>query len=112
MGVGCQALVTWTVRTLQLGAPATPTTSLGSAPAVVLLAGIVAFLGYNISIGRNGTVLTSASISLTPVYAAGFAIALIGERLAWFHGVALGLVVTGLLLINRGQAMSAQHKHR
>lgn len=80
--------------------------------AVVLLAGIVAFLGYNISIGRNGTVLTSASISLTPVYAAGFAIALIGERLAWFHGVALGLVVTGLLLINRGQAMSAQHKHR
>src|SRR5688572_32509265 len=42
VGVGCQALVTWTVRTIQLGAPATPPTSLGSAPAVVLLAGTLA----------------------------------------------------------------------
>lgn len=80
--------------------------------AVVLLAGIGAFLGYNISIVRNGPVLTSASISLTPVYAAGFAIALIGEQLAWHHGVALALVVTGLLLINRGQAVSDGRKRR
>jgi len=42
VGVGCQAMVTWTVRTLQLGAPATPAASLGSAPAVVLLAGTLA----------------------------------------------------------------------
>jgi hypothetical protein len=42
VGVGCQALVTWTVRTVQLGAPATPTTSLGSTPAVVLLVGTLA----------------------------------------------------------------------
>jgi drug/metabolite transporter (DMT)-like permease len=48
-------------------------------------------------------VLTAASISLTPIYAAGLAISLIGERLAWYHGVALALVVGGLLLINRGQ---------
>jgi drug/metabolite transporter (DMT)-like permease len=71
--------------------------------AVVLLAGIGAFLGYNISLDRNGPVLTSASISMTPVYAAVLAIALIGEQLAWYHGVAVALVVTGLLLINRGQ---------
>lgn len=78
--------------------------------AVVLLAGIGAFLGYNISLSRNGPVLTSASISLTPVYAAGLAIALIGEQLAWHHGVAVALVVTGLLLINRGQAISGERK--
>ena len=47
--------------------------------------------------------LTAASISLTPIYAAALAITLIGERLAWYHGVALALVVGGLLLINRGQ---------
>jgi drug/metabolite transporter (DMT)-like permease len=70
--------------------------------AVVLFAGIGAFLGYNISLSRNGPVLTSASLSLTPIYAAGLAIALIGEQLAWYHGIALALVVTGLLLINRG----------
>jgi drug/metabolite transporter (DMT)-like permease len=78
--------------------------------AVVLLAGIGAFLGYNISLGRNGPVLTSASISLTPVYAAGLAIALIGEQLAWYHAIAVALVVTGLLLINRGQATSGVRK--
>jgi drug/metabolite transporter (DMT)-like permease len=75
---------------------------------VVLFAGIGAFLGYSISLRRSGPVLTSASISLTPVYAAGLAIALIGEQLAWYHGVALALVVTGLLLINRGQTVVRQ----
>jgi drug/metabolite transporter (DMT)-like permease len=79
---------------------------------VVLFAGIGAFLGYNISLSRNGPVLTSASISLTPIYAAGLAIALIDERLAWYHGIALALVVTGLLLINRGQAISGKGKCR
>jgi drug/metabolite transporter (DMT)-like permease len=72
--------------------------------AVVLFAGIGAFLGYSITLNRNGPVLTSASLNLVPIYAAGLAIALIGERLARYHGIALALVVTGLLLINRGQA--------
>jgi drug/metabolite transporter (DMT)-like permease len=78
--------------------------------ALVLFAGIGAFLGYNISLARNGPVLTSASLSLTPIYAAGLAIALIGERLAWYHGIALALVVTGLLLINRGQLVARGRK--
>ena len=70
---------------------------------MVLVAGIGAFLGYTLSLMRNGPVLTAASISLTPIYAAGLAVTLIGERLAWYHGLALALVVGGLLLINRGQ---------
>jgi hypothetical protein len=40
--------------------------------------------------------------SLTPVFASGFAISPIDERLAWYHGIALALAVTGLLLVNRG----------
>jgi drug/metabolite transporter (DMT)-like permease len=69
--------------------------------ALVLLTGIGAYLGYNVSLKRNGPVLTSASICLTPVYAAVQAMLLIGEQLAWYHGAALLLVVTGLLAINR-----------
>jgi drug/metabolite transporter (DMT)-like permease len=72
--------------------------------ALVLLTGIGAYLGYNVSIKRNGPVLTSASICLTPVYASVQAVLLIGEKLAWYHGVALALVVAGLLLVNRAQA--------
>jgi drug/metabolite transporter (DMT)-like permease len=69
--------------------------------ALVLLTGIGAYLGYNVSLKRNGPVLTSASICLTPVYAAGQAMLLIGEQLAWYHAAALLLVVAGLLAINR-----------
>ena len=69
--------------------------------AAVLAAGIGAFLGYNIALKWNGPVLTSAALTLTPVYAAGLAMVLIGEQLAWYHAAALVLVVAGLLLVNR-----------
>ena len=69
--------------------------------------GIGAFLGYNIALARNGPVLTSASLTLTPVYAAGLAMALIGEQLAWYHAAALALVVAGLLLVSRARTSSA-----
>ena len=71
---------------------------------VVFATGIGAFLGYNISLKRNGPVLTSASLTLTPAFAAALAMALIGEHLAWYHGAAIALVVAGLTLINRDQA--------
>jgi drug/metabolite transporter (DMT)-like permease len=69
----------------------------------VLLTGIGAYLGYNVSLKLNGSVLTSASICLTTVYAAVQAMMLIGEKLAWHHGIALLLVVAGLLIVNRAQ---------
>ena len=46
--------------------------------------------GTPYSLMRNGPVLTAASISLTPIYAAGLAIGLIGEQLAWYHGGGAG----------------------
>lgn len=70
---------------------------------VVLATGIGAFLGYNISLDRNGPVLTSAALTLTPAFAAGQAMLLIGERLGWYHAAAIAIVVAGLLLINRAQ---------
>lgn len=70
---------------------------------VVLATGIGAYLGYNISLTLNGPVLTSASLTLTPAFAAIQAMALIGERLGWYHAVAIALVVTGLMLISRSQ---------
>jgi drug/metabolite transporter (DMT)-like permease len=69
----------------------------------VLATGIGAFLGYNASLRRNGPVLTSASLTLTPMYSAAMAITLIGETLTWYHAVAVVLVVAGLMLINRDQ---------
>lgn len=70
---------------------------------VVLATGIGAYLGYNISLTLNGPVLTAASLTLTPAFAAVQAMALIGERLGWYHAAAILLVVVGLMLISRSQ---------
>jgi drug/metabolite transporter (DMT)-like permease len=70
---------------------------------VVLATGIGAYLGYNISLTLNGPVLTAASLTLTPAFAAVQAMALIGERLGWYHAAAIALVVTGLMLISHSQ---------
>jgi drug/metabolite transporter (DMT)-like permease len=75
---------------------------------VVLATGIGAFLGYNIALSLNGPVLTSASLTLTPAFAAVQAMALIGERLGWYHAAAIPLVVAGLMLVNRDQARSGR----
>lgn len=70
---------------------------------VVVATGIGAYLGYNVSLTVNGPVLTSASLTLTPAFAAVEAMALIGERLDWYHAAAIPLVVIGLILISRSQ---------
>lgn len=85
------------------GLPVVDASTLPWIAGLVFGTGIGAFLGYNISLKRNGPVLTAASISLMPVYAAGLAVLLLGEALAWYHAAAVVLVVGGLLLINRAQ---------
>lgn len=70
---------------------------------VVLATGIGAYLGYNVSLTVNGPVLTGAALTLTPAFAAIEAVALIGERLHWYHAIAILLVVVGLALISRSQ---------
>lgn len=70
---------------------------------VVIATGIGAYLGYNVSLTLNGPVLTAASLTLTPAFAAVEAMVLIGERLNWYHAAAIPLVVTGLILISRSQ---------
>lgn len=87
-----------------VGLPVIDQSTLPWIAVVVLATGIGAFLGYNISLRLNGPMLTSASLTLTPAFAAAQAMALIGERLGWYHGAAIPLVVAGLMLINRSQA--------
>lgn len=81
--------------------PAPTPRILGWLAGLVLLTGCAAFLGYNISLRLNGPVLTSASISLAPLYIAAMAIFLIGEEVAWYHLAAIAMVVAGLLAIQQ-----------
>ena len=85
------------------GLPVIDARTLSWIAVVVLATGIGAYRGYNISLTLNGPVLTSASLTLTPAFAAVQAMALIGERLGWYHAAAIPLVVIGLMLIGRSQ---------
>ncbi|MEM0944043.1 MAG: DMT family transporter, partial [Pseudomonadota bacterium] len=40
-------------------------------------------------------------INLVPIFAAGLAVAILGERFQWFHGAALALVLVGIFLAQR-----------
>lgn len=97
------ALLPFAAMEMQVEVPEVATWMVPWLAATVLATGIGAFLGYNIALARNGPVLTSAALTLTPIYAAGLAVLLIGEELAWYHGAALLLVVAGLTLVNRAQ---------
>jgi drug/metabolite transporter (DMT)-like permease len=104
LGASLALLPFATAEALTDGLPTVSAQSLPWLAAVVLATGIGAFLGYNVSLKLNGPVLTSASLTLTPAFSAVQAMALIGERLAWYHTAAIALVVGGLLLVNRDQA--------
>jgi drug/metabolite transporter (DMT)-like permease len=71
---------------------------------LVLIASVLAFMGYSWSMTFNGPVLTAASLALSPLYIAALSVWLIGETLSWFHVVAIALVCSGLFLINRAKA--------
>lgn len=68
--------------------------------ALVLVTGVGAFLGYNLSLKRNGPILTAASLALVPLYVAGMAVVLLGEDVRWYHGAAIALVTGGLGFVN------------
>ena len=88
---------------VSMGLPTIDERTLPWLAVVVLATGIGAYLGYNISLNLNGAVLTAASLTLTPAFAAVEAMALIGERLDWYHAAAIPLVVMGLILVSRSQ---------
>lgn len=88
----------------------TPTLDATAAPwiaALVLIASVLAFMGYSWSMQFNGPVLTAASIALSPLYIAVLSVVLIGETIAWFHITAIVLVIAGLFAINWQQARNA-----
>ena len=47
-------------------------------------------------------------MNLTPVFAAGLAVAFLGESFHWYHGAALALVFLGIWASERGGRGSRQ----
>lgn len=76
--------------------------------AMVLIASVGSYMLYSFALRRAGPILTSAALTLNPVYAAILATLLVGEQLAWYHALGGALVLSGLGLINWDKARSTR----
>lgn len=88
------------VETALTGAPALDWHAFAWIAALVLFSSVGSYLSYNVAIRRAGPILTSAALSLSPLYTALMAMVLIGEELHWYHAAGGALVVLGLGTIN------------
>ena len=68
---------------------------------VAIFPSVVAILLWNSAIGRIGPSRAGVYMYLTPVYAAIFAIPLLGESIGVYHVVGGVLIITGVTLSSR-----------
>jgi drug/metabolite transporter (DMT)-like permease len=88
-------------ETVLVGMPAFDWTTLGTMLFVALVPGVGSYLSYSVVVAVLGAGTASLVMYLVPLYGAGLAWALLGERLADFHLVGLALLLPGLWLGTR-----------
>jgi drug/metabolite transporter (DMT)-like permease len=65
---------------------------------------IVAYRCWGLGVQAVGPTLASFFVNLTPVFAAVWSLALLGQGPRWYHPVALGLIAAGIAVSSRAQA--------
>jgi len=91
----------YVAETLFVAAPVFDAKTLATVFFTALVPGVASFLSYSVIVARLGAAMSSLVMYLIPLYAAVLAWALLGERLAAFHLVGLGLMLPGLWLGTR-----------
>jgi drug/metabolite transporter (DMT)-like permease len=68
---------------------------------IAIGASLVAYRCWGIGVALVGPAIAAFFSNLTPVFAAVLSAALLGEAPAWFHAVAFGLIVAGIVVSSR-----------
>ena len=68
---------------------------------LVFSASLGAYLSYSFIVSRLGATIAGATLFLAPIYAAGLAILLLGERLEMYHLLGGVLILPGLWLVSQ-----------
>lgn len=68
---------------------------------LVFSASLGAYLSYSYIVSRLGATIAGATLYLSPIYAAGLAILLLGEQLEGFHIIGGAMILPGLWLVSR-----------
>ncbi|MCM5677986.1 DMT family transporter [Schlegelella sp. S2-27] len=74
---------------------------LGALVYIAIGASLVAYRCWGIGVASVGPAIAAFFSNLTPVFAAVLSAALLGEAPAWFHAVAFGLIVAGIVVSSR-----------
>lgn len=69
---------------------------------VAIFPSLFAYGFWNIGVGKLGPQLSGLYINLTPVFTAIMGAALLGEPVAWFHALGLGLIISGIVAVTKG----------
>ena len=65
---------------------------------VALGPSVIAYRCWGLGIAAGGPALAAFFANLTPVFAALLSAALLGESPTWFHALAFGLIVAGIVV--------------
>ena len=68
---------------------------------VAIAASLVAYRCWGLGVATVGPAIAAFFSNLTPVFAAVLSAALLGEAPAWFHAVAFGFIVAGIVVSSR-----------
>ncbi|MGC6516412.1 MAG: DMT family transporter [Candidatus Puniceispirillaceae bacterium] len=80
---------------------------IGALCILVFVASLGAYLSYGFIVSQLGTTIAGATLYLSPIYAAGLAMLLLGEELALFHIIGGGLILPGLWLVSQRSRKSS-----
>jgi drug/metabolite transporter (DMT)-like permease len=66
-------------------------------------ASVIAFLCWNLAIGKLGAGRTALFSNLIPIFSSVEAVIILDERFTWTHVISMWLVFTGIILANRAK---------
>jgi drug/metabolite transporter (DMT)-like permease len=69
--------------------------------------GLIAYRCWGLGVERGGPALAAFFANLTPLFAALMSAAVLGEAPRWFHALAFGLIVAGILVSSKPPAGQA-----
>lgn len=81
--------------------PELTSTIFGALVVLVFSASLGAYLSYGYIVSRLGATIAGATLYLSPIYAAGLAILLLGETIESFHLMGGALILPGLWLVSQ-----------
>lgn len=72
--------------------------SIGAIAYVSIFPSVIAYFLFNASVARAGSAIAGQGIAMMPIIGALLAALLLGEKLYWYHGVGMAIILAGIVI--------------